>query len=271
MAKTTDNYKVISTEALIAKFKQAIAESWGYIWGTHGEMWTSEKQQKLEQTTDADREKGRLYGSKWIGHMVTDCSGLFYWAFKQLGNYIYHGSNTIWNKYCTYQGDLKNGQRTDGQSLKPGTAVFTKKLKNGKWNRGHIGLYIGDGWVIEAQGTIEGVKKSKVTLSKWVEWGELKGVNYSISENIAKPPMPTTPEPVAKQYPTLRRGARGDNVRKLQTYLHKSGSSLAIDGIFGPVTESSVRTFQRKYNLKIDGIVGPQTWKKLKELYIDKK
>ena len=70
---------VISTEALIAKFEQALHEQWGYIWGTAGEPWTAAKQKELERTTDADRAQGRQYGSKWIGHMVADCSGLFSW------------------------------------------------------------------------------------------------------------------------------------------------------------------------------------------------
>ena len=81
--------KVISTEALIAKFKQALKEGWGYIWGTAGEKWTSAKQKELGKTTDADRAQGRQYGSKWIGKTVADCSGLFSWAFRQLGGYIY--------------------------------------------------------------------------------------------------------------------------------------------------------------------------------------
>ena len=71
--------KVISTEALIGKFKQALSEGWGYIWGTAGEKWTAAKQKELEKTTDADRAQGRQYGSKWIGHRVADCSGLFSW------------------------------------------------------------------------------------------------------------------------------------------------------------------------------------------------
>ena len=259
---TATNYKVISTEALIQKFKQALDEKWGYIWAKAGEEWTAAKQANLEKTTDANRETGRKYGKKWIGHKVADCSGLFSWAFKQLGSCMYHGSDTIWNKYCVAQGKLVNGQRTDGQVLKPGTAVFTyNKVKK---NRGHIGLYIGDGWVIEAEGTIKGVIKSKLTNSKWVEWGELKYVDYSASNIAIKP---TTPEPKAKTYPTLRRGARGENVRLLQTMLSKDGSTLAIDGIFGPGTQSAVRAFQNRYGLKVDGIVGPQTWKKLNSLY----
>ena len=89
---------------------------------------------------------------------------------------MYHGSNTMWNSYCTAQGKLKSGKRSDGKTLKPGTAVFV--LKNGN-DRSHVGLYIGNGEVIEASSTQTGVIKSKITNSKWAEWGELKGVDYN--------------------------------------------------------------------------------------------
>jgi hypothetical protein len=45
-----------------------------------------------------------------------------------------------------------------------------------------VGLYIGNGEVIEASSTESGVIKSKITNSKWAEWGELKGVDYSASQ-----------------------------------------------------------------------------------------
>ena len=177
------NDKIISTSALIEKFQQALSEGWGYIWGTAGEKWTAAKQKELEKTTDKSRAMGRKYGSKWIGHMVADCSGLFSWAFKQLGGYMYHGSDTMFRKYTTSNGALKKGQRTDGQELKPGTAVFTYDKAEGKY--GHVGLYIGNGLVIEAAGTIEGVITSKVN-GKWTFWGELKGVDYG-SEPVPVP------------------------------------------------------------------------------------
>ena len=165
---------MITTQELIAKFQQALSEKWGYIWGTAGVMWTAAKQKELEKTTDSDREQGRRYGKKWIGHMVADCSGLFTWAFKQLGGTMYHGSNTMYLKWCSDKGKLSGGKRTDGKELKPGTAVF---VWNGK-NYSHVGLYIGDGTVIEAMGTRNGVTTTKVNASKWTNWGELKGVEY---------------------------------------------------------------------------------------------
>lgn len=175
-----DHY--ISAEALILKFSQALADNWGYIWGTAGVMWTEAKQADMNKTTDSSKAGSRKYGKKWIGHRVADCSGLFSWAFDQLGGYMYHGSNTMWDKYCAAKGELKNGRRTDGQELKPGTAVFCyNKEKN---NRGHVGLYVGEGLVIEAAGAKSGVITSKITDKKWVEWGELKGVLYSDPEPV---------------------------------------------------------------------------------------
>jgi Transglycosylase-like domain/Putative peptidoglycan binding domain len=52
----------------------------------------------------------------------------------------------------------------------------------------------------------------------------------------------------------VKRGDRGDAVRKLQSAL-----GVAADGVFGPVTERAVKRFQRGKGLVVDGIVGPQT------------
>lgn len=175
------NDKVISTSALIEQFQYAINNDWGYIWGQSGDIWTKAKQDA------ATRETTKQYGNKWIGHHVADCSGLFHWAFAKLGGYMYHGSNTMFLKYTTANGTLKSGKRTDGKELVPGTAVFVYNKTDAKYS--HVGLYIGNGYVIEAASTQSGVIKSKVSNSKWTHWGELKGVDYG-----------TKPEPVPEGY-----------------------------------------------------------------------
>ena len=254
---------MITVQALVDKFKYAYDNKWGYIWGTAGQLWTESDQKNLEKTTDADRANSRKYGSKWIGHRVSDCSGLFYWAFRQLGGVkIYHGSNTIWNEWCVSQGDLKGGRRTDGKPLLPGTAVFTYNKTTKK--RGHIGLYIGNGWVIEAEGAQNGVIRSKITKTKWVEWGELNGVNYAGAEDE---PVTPEPEPV-KTPPTIRKGNRNVYVKQCQQMLDRLGYSLGIcgvDGDFGTATEKAVKEFQRDHNLTQDGVVGPKTWAALQQ------
>lgn len=181
---------MITTAALIAKFKFALDNNWGYIYGTAGVIWTQSKQDALvnsfkskyganwknnESAKKADKYYGALNGGKWVGHTVADCSGLFYWAFKQLGGYMYHGSNTMYNKYCTSKGKLTKKGRTDGKPLKAGTAVFT----GNESEHGHVGLYIGNDTVIEASGTNAGVITTKISGGKWTYWGEMKGVDYT--------------------------------------------------------------------------------------------
>ncbi len=254
---------MITIQALIDKFRQALSEKWGYIWGTAGENWTAAKQKELEKTTDSDRAQGRAYGSKWIGHKVADCSGLFSWAFKQLGGYMYHGSDTMYRKYCAAKGELKKGRRTDGASLKPGTAVF---VWNGK-KYSHVGLYVGGEMVIEAMGTVNGVTTSKVTAGKWTHWGELTGVLYENAESaISENSELVLVQPAGKV--TLRKGSKGDAVRELQTMLLKLGYDLGpcgIDGDFGKSTDAAVRSFQSDHWLTVDGVVGKNTWAELEK------
>ncbi len=55
-------------------------------------------------------------------------------------------------------------------------------------------------------------------------------------------------------------GARGDDVKELQTALNKNGYNLSVDGIFGSDTRSAVKDYQTKNKLQVDGIVGTNTW-----------
>ena len=63
---------------------------------------------------------------------------------------------------------------------------------------------------------------------------------------------------------TLRYGSRGKDVTTLQTKLKRWGYySGNVDGIFGPQTQSAVKSFQKKNGLAVDGMVGPATAKAL--------
>lgn len=68
-------------------------------------------------------------------------------------------------------------------------------------------------------------------------------------------------------FPTLRRGAKGADVRMLQGLLNvfRAPPPLAEDGDFGAKTEAAVQDFQRTHSLIPDGIVGPLTWEALDE------
>lgn len=63
--------------------------------------------------------------------------------------------------------------------------------------------------------------------------------------------------------PTIRRGSKGEYVKKLQEVLNSHGYNLTVDGEFGPKTEKAVKEYQSKKQLVIDGIVGKMTWSSL--------
>ncbi len=82
---------------------------------------------------------------------------------------------------------------------------------------------------------------------------------------------------IMSSYPgtPLRTGSTGANVVVLQTSLNRIAQSYpaipkipAVDGIFGPRTEASVRAFQQIFGLTPDGVVGPATWYEVVRIYV---
>lgn len=62
----------------------------------------------------------------------------------------------------------------------------------------------------------------------------------------------------------LDQGDRGKVVKYLQTQLQDLNYYKGnLDGIFGPITEGAVKSFQKSNNLAVDGIAGPHTYKAL--------
>ncbi len=68
---------------------------------------------------------------------------------------------------------------------------------------------------------------------------------------------------------SLKRGERGDDVRKLQEFLTQFPELYPIGlitGFYGSATEAAVRRFQEKYEIESIGIIGPKTLQKINEL-----
>jgi len=59
---------------------------------------------------------------------------------------------------------------------------------------------------------------------------------------------------------TLRKGAKGKEVKLLQQLLTDHGFPATADGIFGSGTKAKVMQFQKSAGLGVDGIVGKGTW-----------
>ena len=245
----------IKAADLIDYFKVALREKWGYIYGMSYESWTANKQIEYvkKYEGDPDRQNSCKYGMKWVGHIVTDCSGLFKWAFRKLGSDIAHGSNSIWDKYTVSRGRLINGHKVSGYDLLPGTAVFTSTGER----HNHIGLYIGNDTVIEAQGAEAGVVTSSISNKKWTHWGELMYVEYDSEKREEKPVM-------LKATVVLPEGASGSTVN-LRSSTNKSsaiickvpvGSTVDVEtdlGLWCCVVYGNNRGYMMSNYLEYDG------------------
>ena len=164
---------MINVKDFLQKIQIPLMQQWGYIYGTSGIMWTASLQKAYSQPSRTNWKKTKAYGSKWIGRMVTDCSGLIRWACLQLGEKVAHHSHYLYTDYCRNKGKLVNGSRADGTQPLVGSLVF---LTNQEGRKHHVGVYIGEGIVEEAKGTQYGVVTSQ--LSHWDAWGQLKCISY---------------------------------------------------------------------------------------------
>lgn len=106
----------------------------------------------------------------------------------------------------------------------------------------------------------------------WSHRNDFRG--GSVPTPAPGPVIPPTPAPAPNNdiysvevmvatLPVIRRGSDGQHVRILQGLLTANGRPTAVDGDFGPGTESKLREWQGAAGLSSDGIVGPQTWRRL--------
>jgi len=146
---------------------------WGYVWGTYGSVLTDSLfSYKLEQYPDGVGSYEDFIRENWLGGRTTDCVGLikgYGWLDPDTLAISYGtngmpdvGADQMYNN-ATVKGDISTMPDT------PGLAV---------WHKGHIGVYIGNGEVIEAMGTRYGVVKTQLADRNWTAWLEVPYISY---------------------------------------------------------------------------------------------
>lgn len=144
---------------------------------------------------------------------------------------------------------------------------------------GHVGYYIGNGEVVEAEGFNYGIVITKLSKRPWTDWYEFPGIDYSdvkIEEPSKNPVTETAPAPVkpgTTELPdyelgqrTLRKGSKGTDVKELQELLMELDYQLpkyGADGDYGTETQAAIKLFQTANHLTVDGICGPNTFQVL--------
>jgi hypothetical protein len=91
----------------------------------------------------------------------------------------------------------------------------------------------------------------------WWSWQHASDRGFAA---VAAPVGAAGPVPAAGAWPTLRRGAKGDLVVRAQEHLRGAGHAIAVDGDYGPATETAVRSFQSSQGLAATGVLDGATW-----------
>ena len=190
----TSNYVDPSTKNnldLVEFAKEAERTGWGYVWGTYGLILTEERfNAKLEQYPDDIGEHEEFIRSHWIGRRTADCGGLIkaYGWLDPDTHEISYGANgfTDYGANGMYYAAPEKGSIETIPEI-PGLAV---------WHEGHIGIYIGNGEVIEAMGTRYGVVKTVLANGSWTDWLKIPGITYiEVPESQAPTDTTETEEP----------------------------------------------------------------------------
>ena len=158
---------------LVKWAQMAYDNKWGYVWGSHGNVLTANELKRLEKTFGSHvTDKEEYIKSHWIGRRTSDCVGLIkgYGWYDETSGTIKYGTNGM--KDVTADGMFNAAVEKGPISTMPdipGIAV---------WHQGHIGVYIGNGYVIHAANTYDGVIKTPITSSGWTHWLKVPYINY---------------------------------------------------------------------------------------------
>lgn len=131
---------------------------------------------------------------------------------------------------------------------------------------GHVGVYIGNGYAVEARGFNYGVVKTKVTERPWKHWGLLPEslIRYD-GQAVVQPETDKEyklGDRLLKRMSPLMDGA---DVKELQERLNKLGYDCGTaDGEFGKNTEKGVKAFQTAAKIEVDGKFGGASFAALK-------
>lgn len=175
---STDNYVDVTTKNstdLVQWALEAEENHWGYVWGTSGNILSLSRLESLAELYPEQVGAEKYYdfiNENWVGKRTADCAGLIkgYMWLDVNSHEVVYGSNNFAdvNSDDMYNNATEKGEMDTMPDI-PGICV---------WHTGHVGIYIGDGVVIEARGTKTGVVKSDLANAKWTNWFKVPDLIY---------------------------------------------------------------------------------------------
>ena len=218
------------------------------------------------------------YNTEYYGRAVSGsdypwCCAFIWWVFRKCGlsTLFFDGDKTAYcpaveSHYRSYGRWYTKGKRGD-------LALFDF---NGKGKAGHIGIVEsvnadGTYTCIEGNTSVSSNDNGGCVMRRIRRPSQIRGFarpKYEI-KNIVESTTVTNSKGalfVNVTLNVLQKGAKGKQVKTLQTLLIAAGYSCGtygVDGDFGGSTNTAVRAYQKANKLVVDGVVGQNTWNSL--------
>lgn len=152
-----------------------------------------------------------------LGIKVHDCVGLikgYLWCDSPTSTTVHYNGAQDVSANGMYEKCKQKGNITTMPDI-PGVLVFLP---------GHVGVYIGDGWVIEAKGHAYGVVKTKLKGRGWKNWGKCPWITYETASDKPKTTQTTntstsgkkTVDEIAKEVIDGKWGVGEDRKKRLK-------------------------------------------------------
>lgn len=186
------------------------------------------------------------------GPNAFDCSGFISWCLKQIG---------VLTSRVTTDSMLTRTSIFRSKPLSEALPGDLLHFKAGETKSiGHVAIYLGNNEIVHAGGATEGksrVNKRKADYVKFVRALEIIPLNNS--ETVTSTFEPKATYNFNKNV-TLKKGDNGSGVKQYQHILNLiDNANLNTDGDFGNLTETAVKSFQRKNGLTQTGIIDKDT------------
>lgn len=172
----TSNYTDPTTKNnldLVKWCEFAADKGWGYVYGTYGTVLDeSFLESKITQYPEEVGGKEEFIRANWLGKRTADCVGLI----KGYSWYDVTGQTTI--LVSNDMPDIGADTMYENATEKGTIDTIPEVLGLAVWKEGHIGVYIGNGQVVEAYGTTTGVIRSQLADGGWTHWMKIPYITY---------------------------------------------------------------------------------------------
>lgn len=132
-----------------------------YVYGMKGEVMTLAKYNQLKSmygdlVWNSDKNK--------VGKVCCDCSGLISWATGIVRN--------------------SQGYHDTALEVQPISTISKAPIGAAVWQKGHIGIYIGNGEYIAEDGSAYGCRRNKLIKAGFTHWLRLKDIDYTVKQEV---------------------------------------------------------------------------------------